>query len=199
MSQIRFYDQQDRFRRVESERRAAIHAKQMQEVQTIFEQFQMKFKVDEERDRENSKLREEKIRDQIETVIKLEEDKVKARLEAEKRAQEEAEQKRKEEERKRKEEEDRKKAEEDNRRAEEERKSKEEEEAKRKEEEQKKKKLEEEQELLEQEKLRVQREEGEKEHRRVLGMSTTAEDWSSARMLLKVDINLPHNFSTNHL
>ena len=196
-NQIRFYDQQDRFRRAESDRRAAILAKQMQEVQASFEQLQMGAKVEEERMREDFKLREKRIWDQIENVIKLEEDKVKARLEAEKRAQEGAERKRKEEERKLKEEEERKRAEEDKRKAEEEKKRKEEEEAKRKEEEQKKKKQEEEQELLEREKLRVQREESEKEQRKGLGMSTTTDDWLSARTLLKVDIYSPHIFPTN--
>ena len=169
----------------------------MQEVQASFEQLQMGAKVEEERMREDFKLREKRIWDQIENVIKLEEDKIKARLEAEKRAQEEAERKRKEEERKLKEEEDRKRAEEDKRKAEEEKKRKEEEEAKRKEEEQKKKKQEEEQELLEREKLRVQREESEKEQRKGLGMSTTTDDWSSARTFLKVDIYSPHIFPTN--
>ena len=196
MGQIQFYDRQDRFRKAGLERRAAIHAKQMQEVQASLEQLHMKFKVGEERLLENTKLREKKIRDQIEIVIKLEEDKVKARLEAEKRAQEEAEWKRKEE-RKLEEGEDRKGAEENKRKAEENKRK--EEEAKWKKEEQEKEKLEEEQELLEQEKLRVQREESEKEQRKELGMSTTTDNWSPARTLLMVDIYPSPKFPTNCL
>ena len=197
MGQIQFYDRQDRFWKAGLERRAAIHAKKMQEVQASLEQLHMKFKVDEECLLENTKLREKKIRDQIEIVIKLEEDKVKARLEAEKRAREEAEWKRKEEERKLKEEEDRKRAEENKRKAEENKKK--EEEAKQKEEEQEKEKLEDEPELLEQENLRVQREESEKEQRKELGMSTTPEDWPSTRTLLKVDMYPSPNSTTNCL
>jgi nucleoporin GLE1 len=129
--------------------------------------------------RERWKVRDQMLWERIELVIKLEEDKVKAKLEEERKAQEEEEAKRKKEElmrrlieeKKKQEEEERKKQEEEERRAKEEQKKKEEEEEKR---------------MAEEEKAKAEKLKAEEEGRKQIGLTTADEDWRVARGNLSV-------------
>jgi hypothetical protein len=117
--------------------------------------------------------------DAIERVIKMEEDKVRAKLDAERKAKEEIEEKKR-------------KAEEEKRKVEEEKKRKEEEEKrKREEEEAKKKREEEEQKALEEqarkdEEDRSKRRKEEEEQRNTLGMTAPEDDFAEARKNIDV-------------
>jgi nucleoporin GLE1 len=135
----------------------------MQEVEAQLRTFTIQRSTFESQMKERWKKQEEVMLSGIERVIKLEEAKVRERLERERKAREE-------EERKRKEEEERRKAEEQKKKEEEEaRKKKEEEEAA----EQKRRE--------EEEKERKERLEREKGQRDALGMTTAEQDWMTAR------------------
>lgn len=119
----------------------------------------------------------------IEATIKAEEEKVRAKLEAERKRKEEEEQRRKAEEEKRRQEEERK-------RQEAERKLKEELERKKQQEM-------EQQQQRQAEKLKAVREQEEAQGRQVLGLTSPLEDWAHARESLKVRdllhvMNMPH-------
>ncbi|KAG5651073.1 hypothetical protein H0H81_009986 [Sphagnurus paluster] len=118
-TQSRFHHEQDQSRTQEMERRAALHAQQMKEIEARLEDLRVKQNAEEEKLRIHMKERQNRIWQSIEGVIKVEEEKVKARLEAERRQREEEERKRKEEEEKRKQDEERQKALEEKRKEEE--------------------------------------------------------------------------------
>lgn len=115
--------------------------------------------------------------EKIEGAIKFEEEKVRVKLEKERKLREEEELKRKEEELKRRIAEERRKAEEERKRKEEE-----EEQRRRAAEEEEKKKAE------EVEKKKSEQLAKEAEERKALGMTTAEEDWVNARTTLKVSI-----------
>lgn len=164
-------------------RRAMLYAQQMEEVKRGLESLRMQQKVEEDKLRENWKLRDMKIWERIEGVIKFEEDKVRALLEAERKAKEAAEQKQKEEELQRRLLEEKQKEEEEEKR-------KEQEEESRLEAETKMRELEEEQLRLEQEMIKLERLESEREQRQKLGLTTADDDWYLARSYLAVSANL---------
>ncbi|KAG6845684.1 hypothetical protein H0H87_004945 [Tephrocybe sp. NHM501043] len=170
VDQKRFHDAQDRSRAAQLEGRAAQHARQIQEMEVLFEKLRMKAKHEEEQLLKDMKARQTKMWEGIEGVIKAEEDIVRARIaqEAKKREEEERqrEQKRKEEEAARKEKEEKEAAE---RKAEEE-------EAKRAEEEKQKLK-EKEEEAIRLKEARERDEARQQELRRITGMTSPEEDW----------------------
>lgn len=115
------------------------------------------------------------LREGVEKVIKVEEDKVNAKLEEERKRREALEKKRREEEEKRRLEAERKRQEEEKRRKEEEEKVKE-----------KMQEEEEERKRLEEEKRKVQELKAFEEERKRLGLTLPEEDWKKARVSLKV-------------
>ena len=125
--------------------------------------------------REEDRTRKERI----EVVIKVEEDKIRVRMEMERKRREE-------EERRRREEEERRKIEEAQRRKLEE--------AKRKAEEEEERRESERQEI---EKRRREKEEAEAEGRKAIGMVSAGEDWKYAREMLKVHRLFLSETSTN--
>lgn len=128
------------------------------------------------------KERDRKLWERVESAIKVEEDQLRARLEAERRAREE-------EERKRRAEEERRRADEERRQAEEERKRQAEEDARRKEEEaRKKKELEEKvaREREEAERKKREEQQGEGHVRAQAGIPTSEELWLAGMRNLRV-------------
>lgn len=113
---------------------------------------------------------DKRFRDRIEGVIRLEEEKLRVKLEAERKAREEVERKRKEEEEKRKVEEEKNRLEEEKAQ-----KQREAEAAAKREDE-------------ERERLRRQKLDAEEQERMQLGMSLAVEDWVHARETLKVKL-----------
>ncbi|KAG0702653.1 GLE1-like protein-domain-containing protein [Suillus ampliporus] len=146
---------------------AATHAQQVAEVQKQLAAMQVRQQTDVNTLISSWKEQDKKYRDRIEGVIRVEEDRLRARLEAERRAREEAE-------RKRKEEEERRKVEEEMKRLEEEK-------AQRQREADAAAKLQEE----EKERLRREKLDAEEQGRAQLGMSLAEEDWVHARETLK--------------
>jgi nucleoporin GLE1 len=146
----------------------------MAEVQAQVNTGRAKLQKYEQLMREQWKAQEQQLWERIELVIKLEEDKVKAKLEEERKVREEQERKRKTEElmrrlveeKKKQEEEDRKKKEDDERRAKEEQKKKEEEEEKR---------------AAAEEKAKSESLKAEEEGRKQIGLTTADDDWRNAR------------------
>ncbi|GLB40961.1 putative GLE1-like protein [Lyophyllum shimeji] len=173
-TETRFHDEQDRSRTQEMERRAALHDQQMKEIEVRLEELRMKQKAEDEKLRMSMRERQKRIWDGIENVIKLEEDKVKARLEEEKRKKEEEERRRKEEEERQKALEEKQK--EEQRKREQEAKKAAEEKEKREQEEAETRRLE-----AEEERQKKERERGERTAREELGMTTPEEDWRAAR------------------
>jgi nucleoporin GLE1 len=174
MSQTRLHDEQDRIRAAETKRIAAYHAQQLAEVQGKLNALQLQQQAAETKLRDDMKARDKLLWQRVESVIKMEEDKVKARLEKEKKAREEEERLAKEAELKRRLEEEKKKEEE-------ERKRKEAEEAQRLADEQKKKEEEDERARIAEEKEKTERLNAEEEQRNTMGMATAEQDWHKAR------------------
>ena len=129
--------------------------------------------------RERWKVRDQQLWERIELVIRLEEDKVKTKLEKERKAQEEEEKERE------KEEELRRVAEEKKKQEEEERRRKEEDERREKEE-QKQKEEEEEKRTAEEERAKAEKLKADAEGRQQIGLTTADEDWRLARSNLSV-------------
>jgi nucleoporin GLE1 len=146
----------------------------MSEIESQLSSFRIAQEKEETVLREKWKAREKALWDRIESVIRLEEGKVAARLEAERQKREAEEKKKREEELKKRLEEERKRAEEEKQKAEEEKKRKDEDDKKKKEEEDAKRKQEEER--LKKEKLSA-----EANVRNRLGFRTASQDWSDAR------------------
>lgn len=146
---------------------AAMHAQQLAEVQKQLAALQVRQQADVNKLVSSWQEQDKTFRGRIEGVIRVEEEKLRAKLEAERKAREEAERKRKEEEEKRK--------------LEEEVKRKEEEQAqKQREAEAAAKRQEEEKERLRREKL-----DADEQGRAQLGMTLAEEDWVHARETLK--------------
>jgi nucleoporin GLE1 len=160
----------------------------MAEVQAHVNTGRAKLQKYEQLMKEQWKAQDQRLWERIESVIKLEEDKVKAKLEEERRVREEEEKKRKAEElmrrlaeeKKKQEEEDRKRKEEDERRAKDEQKKKEEEEEKR---------------AAEEEKAKSERFKAEEEGRKQIGLTTADEDWRNARGDLAVSGRALNHFN----
>ncbi|GBE84307.1 hypothetical protein SCP_0602850 [Sparassis crispa] len=158
----------------EAKRRAVLHKKQMEEVQAQLSALNMQREAQEKNLKAQWSERNRQLWVKIEAVIKIEEDMVKAKLEAEKRKKEEAE-------RKRKEEEDRKRREAEAA-AEKARLQKEKEEQERRQAEEDRKR--EEEEFLRRAEGSAQ-EEAELAERIQLGITTARDDWARGRELLK--------------
>ncbi|KZT25957.1 hypothetical protein NEOLEDRAFT_1133025 [Neolentinus lepideus HHB14362 ss-1] len=154
------------------------HKKEMEEVEARLAGLRLRQKTEEEKLREDWKVRDKQLWDKIEAVIKAEENKVKAKLDAELRAKEEEEKKRKEEEERKKQEEERKLKEAEEARLKKEREEEEARQQKEREEEQRRK----EDEL---QKAQTERLKQEEQERKAIGMTTAEDDWRSARDSLK--------------
>ncbi|KAJ7451697.1 GLE1-like protein-domain-containing protein [Mycena latifolia] len=177
--QLKIHDELDQARIQESRRRAALHARQMEEVQAQLNSLKLKQQTEEEKLRQGWQERDKLLWQRIDSVIQLEEDKVRARLEAERKVREQEERKRQEEEmQKRQLEEKRRKEEEDKRKA------VEDEERRRKEEETKKEEAE--KKRIQDEKESKERLTAEAEQRKVAGLTVAVEDWRNARQILSV-------------
>ncbi|KAI0777666.1 GLE1-like protein-domain-containing protein [Trametes elegans] len=146
---------------------AALHEQQLKEVQLQLEAMNLKKQQEEEQLRLQWKERDRKLWERIDSVIKVEEEKLRAKLELERR-------KREEEERIRREAEDKKRQEEERKRKEEEEKRK-----------QQEREAEEARQQAEVERKRVEQERAEEQERKALGFTTAFEDWKRARDTLK--------------
>lgn len=146
---------------------AAMHAEQLAEVQRQLAALQVRQQSEVNKLVSSWQEQDKTFRGRIEGVIRVEEEKLRAKLEAERKAREEAEKKRKEEEERRK--------------AEEEVKRKEEEQAQRQREVEAAAKHQEE----EKDRLRREKLDAEEQGRAQLGMSLAEEDWVHARETLK--------------
>ncbi|KAI0071307.1 hypothetical protein K474DRAFT_1669133 [Panus rudis PR-1116 ss-1] len=158
----------------EASRRAALHNQQMAEVESQLASFKLAQQTEEQQLRAQWQERDRQLWDRIEKVIKFEQDKLNARLEAERKQREEEERKRKNEELKRRLEEEKRKQEAERLRKEEEERQKE---LQRQDEERK-----------EREAAARQREErlkAEESERKKLGLTTAEDDWKRARTTLK--------------
>ncbi|EGN94491.1 hypothetical protein SERLA73DRAFT_96644 [Serpula lacrymans var. lacrymans S7.3] len=159
-SRLLRYEQQSQHRTQELQRLAAIHAQQLAEVQKQLASMQLQQQTDVNGLRERWQDQDKRQKDRIEATIRYEEEKVRVRLEAERKVREEEERrKRQEEERRQAEEEERKREEEETR------KQREQEESERRE--------------------KADRIHAEAEGRRLLGMTAADQDWISARETLK--------------
>ncbi|OCH90207.1 hypothetical protein OBBRIDRAFT_619396 [Obba rivulosa] len=151
----------------ESERLTSLHQKQMEEVETALAALNMRRQREERQLKREWAERNRKMWQQVDASIKLEEDKVKTRLEAERKHREEEERKRRQEEQKRRAEEQRKRQEEEKQRAEE-------------------LALKQEEERLLQEQMeRGIKAKEEKEARDAVGFTTAYFDWEVARNTLR--------------
>ncbi|KAG2072109.1 hypothetical protein BDR04DRAFT_1134738 [Suillus decipiens] len=146
---------------------AAMHAEQLAEVQKQLAALQMRQQADVNKLISSWQEQDKTFRGRIESVIRVEEEKLRAKIEAERKAREEAERKQKEEEERRK--------------VEEEVKRKEEEQAQRKREAEAAAKHQEE----EKDRLRREKLDAEEQGRAQLGMTLAEEDWVHARETLK--------------
>ncbi|KAG6850415.1 hypothetical protein H0H93_013640 [Arthromyces matolae] len=170
VDQKRFHDAQDRGRTADIQRREAEYNKQMKEVEMYFEKLRLKAKQEEDLLLRNMKARQTKIWENIEGVIKVEEEKVRARLAEEARQRDEEARKL---EQKRKEEEEARRLKEEKEAAE--KKAREEEE--KRVEEEKRKKKEQDEEAARLKEAQAQEEIQQKEIRSQLGMTTPEADW----------------------
>ncbi|KAI0795044.1 GLE1-like protein-domain-containing protein [Abortiporus biennis] len=158
----------------EQNRLAAIHNRQMQEVSAMMSKFKLAQQTEEQRMREIWKGRDKLLWDRVESVIKVEEEKLKVRLEEERRKREEEEKKKREAEEQKRIEEEKKKQHAEKLRLEAEARLKEKE----------RERLEKErQEQMERE--RVAQAKAEEKERKALGMTTAEDDWKRAREGLK--------------
>lgn len=159
----------------ESKRRALVYEKQVEEVQSQLATLDLQRKAEELELKERWKERNQQLWKLINGVIKSEEDKLRVKLEAERKKKEEEERKRREEEERRRQEEERKRNEEEKRRQEEEGRRR-----------QKEREEQEKLQQLEAEKQRAEQEQAEEQQRKALGFTTAMEDWKRARDTLKV-------------
>ncbi|EMD36459.1 hypothetical protein CERSUDRAFT_156135 [Gelatoporia subvermispora B] len=157
----------------DTQRLASLHQQQVEEVQAQLAALNMRRQREEEQLKRQWAERNRLMWQKVDASIKLEEDKVKARLEAERK-------KREEEDRRRKEEEERRRAEEERKRQEEERKRQEEEKKRAEERAQK----EEEERILQEQQERENRDSEERDARNAVGFTTAGYDWQVAREIL---------------
>ncbi|THU83116.1 hypothetical protein K435DRAFT_766084 [Dendrothele bispora CBS 962.96] len=166
-SQTQFRQSQTLREAQESKNREELHEQQRHEVNSMLEKLRLNQQEAERVLREKWQQREKMLWDRIEKGIKLDEDKVKAKVEEERRIREEEERKRKEAEEKR---------------LAEEKKKKEEEERKRREEEEERKRIQEEKETREREaREKAERLQAEAKNRKEAGLTTADEDWVEVR------------------
>ncbi|KAJ7851654.1 GLE1-like protein-domain-containing protein [Mycena olivaceomarginata] len=175
--QLQIHNELDESRSQEARRLAAIHARQMAEVEAQLNTLKLQQQKEEDRLREGWQQRDKLLWQRIDSVIKLEEDKVRARLESERKVREQ-------EERKRQEEEMQRRQLEEKRRKEEEEKRKALEDATRQRMEEEKRKEEAENQRLRDEKESAERLEAEGKHRTAAGLTTPLDDWKNARKIL---------------
>ncbi|KAJ7079717.1 GLE1-like protein-domain-containing protein [Mycena belliarum] len=175
--QLKINDELDQARTQEARRLAALHARQMEEVQAQLNSLKLKQQTEEEKLRKGWQERDKLLWQRIDSVIQLEEDKVRARLEAERKVRELEERKRQEEEmRKRELEEKQRKEEEDKRKAVED--------AQRRRREEETKEAEAEKKRIQDEKERTDRLAAEADQRKAAGLTIAVEDWQNARRIL---------------
>lgn len=160
--------QQEQKQARDLQRLAAFHKAQLQEIENQLKVLDAKKRSDEQKFKAHCQERDKRQWNRIESVIKFEEDKVKAKLEAERKAKEEEERRKQAEEEQKRLEAEKQKLEELQKRLQ---KEKEEQEQRQRDQEQK--------EALEKEK-------SEASGRSELGFSTASEDWTQARNVLKV-------------
>ncbi|KAJ6584031.1 GLE1-like protein-domain-containing protein [Mycena vulgaris] len=176
--QLQIHDQLDQARAQESRRLAALHARQMAEVEAQLGSLKLQQQKEEDKLRQGWQERDKLLWQRIDSVIQLEEDKVRARLEAERKVREQEERKRQEEEmQKRQQEEKQRKEEEDKRKAAEDA---------------ERQRIEDERKTEEAEKRRIQDEKdtqdrlnAESEQRKAVGLTVAVDDWRNARRVLK--------------
>ncbi|KAF5349025.1 hypothetical protein D9758_012693 [Tetrapyrgos nigripes] len=153
-------------------KRQELHDQQQLEISGMLEKMRLNHQQAEKLLREKWQQREKALWERIEKGIKLDEDKVRAKLEEERWIREEAERKRREQEEKR---------------LAEEKKKKEEEEKKQREEEEERKRVQEEKETREREaREKAERLAAEANQRREVGLTTAEEDWAEARKSLHI-------------
>lgn len=183
-----FYEAQARHRKETEERQNAFISRQNAELTARLEQFKSARSSEEKKVLSDWEMVNRARQQTIERVIKMEEDKVRAKLEAERRVREEEEAKKRkaEEEKRRIEEEQKRKADEKKRKDEDEKKRKEEEDARLKREEESKKA--EEEEIQRAEAEREQKRKAEEDQRGALGMTTPEDDFKEARNNLNVSV-----------
>ncbi|KAF8214965.1 GLE1-like protein-domain-containing protein [Mycena galopus ATCC 62051] len=175
--QSQIHAEQDKARSQEALRLADLHARQMADVQAQLSTLKLKQQKEEDHLRQGWKERDKLLWQRIDSGIKLEEDKVRARLEAERKAREEEERKRQEEETQRRQlEEKRRKEEEDKRKALED--------ATRQRLEEEKRNTEAEKQRIQDEKDRTDRLAAEEQFRKAVGLTTPQYDWQNARSIL---------------
>ncbi|KAF8066671.1 GLE1-like protein-domain-containing protein [Lyophyllum atratum] len=176
--QTRFHNEQDHGRTQEMQRRAALHAQQMKEIEARLEALRTNQRAEDEKLRVSMQERQKVIWEGIEGVIKVEEDKVKARLEEERKRMEEQE-------RKRKQEEEQQKVQEEKRKEEQRKKDEEAEKAAAEKEKREKEEAETQRLQAEQDLQNAEREKGERTARDEFGMTKPEEDWKAAHTHLQ--------------
>nr|GAT49335.1 predicted protein [Mycena chlorophos] len=168
--QAQLLSDRDKAQAQEDRRLAAIHTRQVAEVESLLSSLKIQQQKEEDTLKRGWQERDRALWARIDAGIKVEEDKVNARVEAERKAREEQEKKRAEEEARRKAEEDKKKAEEEAQ--------------KRAAEEKEKLRVEEEQRQAQQDQERNARLAAEADGRKAIGLTTAEDDWRTARQIL---------------
>ncbi|KAJ7213889.1 GLE1-like protein-domain-containing protein, partial [Mycena pura] len=177
--QIKLHDERDRARVQGTRKLEALHTRQMAEVEGLLGSLKLKQQTEDEKLRQAWQERDKLLWQRIDSGIKLEEDKVRARLEAERKVREA-------EERKRQEEQTQKRQLEEKQRKEEEERRKAAEEAERRQKEEEKKIQDEDKLRVQEEKDKATRLEAEAGRRQAAGLTTPTEDWRNARSILTV-------------
>ncbi|KAF4566383.1 hypothetical protein EYR36_011809 [Pleurotus pulmonarius] len=170
-------EKQERLRLRQAQQIAELHARQVDDVARKLRDLQLHQQSEERRLKEVWDHRAKQQWQRIEGVIKQEEDKLKAKLEAQRKVREEEEKRQREAELKRR-------LLEEKKRQEEEAKKREEEESRRKQEETRRQRQEEDQRLLKEQQEKAARTKAEQDQRQALGVSTALEDWREARRAL---------------
>ncbi|KIK57362.1 hypothetical protein GYMLUDRAFT_229237 [Collybiopsis luxurians FD-317 M1] len=178
-AQARFLQYQKQHNLEESRRLAAEFKQDELQIIQRLDNFRLQHQAREKTLQEKLGERNDKLWKRIEDSIKLEQDKVQARLDEERKVREEAERRRREEEEKKRQEEQRKKEEE-------ERIKRAQEEARRAKEEEERRLREEQEAAIREAKQREDRLKAEEESRKVAGMTTSQEDWKEARKHLQM-------------
>ncbi|KAF7314635.1 hypothetical protein MKEN_00937200 [Mycena kentingensis (nom. inval.)] len=186
-NQAKQLSERDKAHSQEERRLAAMHTRQLAEVEGLLSSLKIQQQKEEDTLKRTWQERDKALWARIDAGIKVEEDKVRAKLDAERKVREEAERKRAEEEARRKAEEDRKQKE-----AEEAKRAAEEKERLRVEGE--KKKQEDERRQAQEEQDRATRLAAEADGMKSVGLTTSEDDWKAARRILlslKSDIMKP--------
>ncbi|ESK91667.1 poly + mrna-nucleus export-related protein [Moniliophthora roreri MCA 2997] len=177
--QSQFYAKQADHQSQESRRLNSIHEQQQLEVTNLLEKLRLQQQESEGKLRDAWRQRDKALWDRIESGIKLDQDKARAKFEEERRIRET-------EERRRREEEERRQAEEKRKREEEERKRKEAEEERKKKEEEEQREREEREAREREAKENAEKLQAEEAARKQTGMMTPEDDWAMARKHLNM-------------